>query len=164
VRRTAAFGANGPSAIEWPTLSTGPGEGSAPDTVSWRSGVSMADRVSRDDARSVPAVIKEIDVLWITAGLGCDGETIALTGASQPSLEEIVLGAMPWAPKINFRNPLLARRWPASSTGRRHRRASTPCGPACGSWKCPRRRDGMTEWLQFLESSKLARSAAGECR
>ncbi len=25
-------------------------------------------------------------------------------------------------------------------------------------------RDGMTEWLQFLESSKLARSAAGECR
>ena len=25
-------------------------------------------------------------------------------------------------------------------------------------------RDGMTEWLQFLQSSKLARSAAGECR
>jgi hydrogenase nickel incorporation protein HypB len=25
-------------------------------------------------------------------------------------------------------------------------------------------RDGMTEWLQLLESSKLARSAAGECR
>ena len=57
----------------------------------------------------MPAVINEIDVLWITAGLGCDGETIALTGATQPSLEEIVLGAMPWAPKINFRNPLLAR-------------------------------------------------------
>ena len=69
----------------------------------------MADRVSRDDVRPVPAVINEIDVLWITAGLGCDGETIALTGATQPSLEEIVLGAMPWAPKINFRNPLLAR-------------------------------------------------------
>src|SRR5207344_336785 len=69
----------------------------------------MADRVSRDEARPVPAVINEIDVLWITAGLGCDGETIALTGATQPSLEEIVLGAMPWAPKINFRNPLLAR-------------------------------------------------------
>ncbi len=69
----------------------------------------MADRVSRDDVRPVPAVINEIDVLWITAGLGCDGETIALTGATQPSIEEIVLGAMPWAPKINFRNPLLAR-------------------------------------------------------
>src|SRR6185503_11114395 len=89
--------------------STGPGERLRARQNSWRSGVSMADRVSRDDARSVPAVIKEIDVLWITAGLGCDGETIALTGATQPSLEDIVLGAMPWAPKVNFRNPLLAR-------------------------------------------------------
>ena len=25
-------------------------------------------------------------------------------------------------------------------------------------------RDGMTEWLHFLQSAKLARSAAGECR
>ena len=36
--------------------------------------------------------ITEIDVLWITAGLGCDGETIALTGATQPSIEDLVLG------------------------------------------------------------------------
>ena len=31
-------------------------------------------------------VITEIDVLWITAGLGCDGDTIAMTAATQPSL------------------------------------------------------------------------------
>ena len=68
----------------------------------------MADVVGREDGPA-RAVITEIDILWITAGLGCDGETIALTGATQPSLEEIVLGAMPWAPKVNFRNPLLAR-------------------------------------------------------
>jgi hydrogenase small subunit len=55
------------------------------------------------------APITEIDVLWITAGLGCDGETIALTGATQPSLEDLVLGGVPWIPKITFRNPLLAR-------------------------------------------------------
>jgi NADH ubiquinone oxidoreductase, 20 Kd subunit len=60
-------------------------------------------------ARSgVPQPIPELDILWITAGLGCDGETIALTGATQPSLEDLVLGAMPWIAKINFRNPLLA--------------------------------------------------------
>jgi hydrogenase small subunit len=53
--------------------------------------------------------IDEIEVLWITAGLGCDGETIALTGASQPSLEDLVLGGIPWVPRITFRNPLLAR-------------------------------------------------------
>jgi len=52
--------------------------------------------------------IREIDVLWITAGLGCDGDTIAITAATQPSLEEIVLGALPWIPKVNFHNPVLA--------------------------------------------------------
>ena len=46
--------------------------------------------------------IHEIDVLWITAGLGCDGDTIAMTAATQPSLEDIVLGAIPWIPKVNF--------------------------------------------------------------
>ena len=35
--------------------------------------------------------IAELDVLWITAGLGCDGETIAMTAATQPSIEDIVL-------------------------------------------------------------------------
>jgi hydrogenase small subunit len=37
--------------------------------------------------------IAEMDVLRITAGLGCDGETIALTGATQPSIEDLVLAA-----------------------------------------------------------------------
>ena len=50
-----------------------------------------------------------MDVLWITAGLGCDGESIALTAATQPSLEDLVLGGIPWIPQITFRNPLLAR-------------------------------------------------------
>ena len=49
--------------------------------------------------------ISEIDVLWITAGLGCDGDTIAMTAATQPSIEDIVLGSMPWIPKVHFHNP-----------------------------------------------------------
>lgn len=52
--------------------------------------------------------LKEIDVLWITAGLGCDGDTVSMTAATQPSLEELVLGAIPGIPKVNFHNPLLA--------------------------------------------------------
>ena len=52
--------------------------------------------------------ISEIDVLWITAGLGCDGDTIAMTAATQPSIEDIVLGALPWIPKVHFHNPFLA--------------------------------------------------------
>ena len=52
--------------------------------------------------------IREIDVLWITAGLGCDGDTIAMTAATQPSIEDIVLGGIPWIPKVNFHNPFLS--------------------------------------------------------
>ena len=60
----------------------------------------------RSDRKSSP--ISEIDVLWITAGLGCDGDTIAMTAATQPSIEDIVLGALPWIPKVHFHNPFLA--------------------------------------------------------
>ena len=52
--------------------------------------------------------ITEIDVLWITAGLGCDGDTIAMTAATQPSIEDIVSGALPWIPEVNFLNPFIA--------------------------------------------------------
>src|SRR6516225_10838056 len=55
-----------------------------------------------------PEPIGEMHVLWLTAGLGCDGDTIAVTGASQPSIEDIVLGAFPWIPKVHFHNPFLA--------------------------------------------------------
>jgi hydrogenase small subunit len=49
-----------------------------------------------------------IDVLWITAGLGCDGDTIAMTAATNPSLEDLVLGALPGIPKVRLHNPCLA--------------------------------------------------------
>jgi hydrogenase small subunit len=50
----------------------------------------------------------EIDVLWITAGLGCDGDTIAVTAATQPSIEDLILGTFPWIPRIRLHNPFLA--------------------------------------------------------
>src|SRR5579871_299467 len=52
--------------------------------------------------------VPEIDVLWLTAGLSCDGETIALTGATQPSIEDLLLGAIPWVPRIRLHNPVLS--------------------------------------------------------
>jgi len=68
----------------------------------------MPDAVARAGVGPSSAPISEIDVLWITAGLGCDGDTIAMTAATQPSLEDIVTGALPWIPKVNFLNPFLA--------------------------------------------------------
>src|ERR1043166_3938852 len=56
----------------------------------------------------VSEAIPEIEVLWITAGLGCDGVTIAITAATQPSLEDILLGARPGIPQVKLHNPFLS--------------------------------------------------------
>ncbi len=54
------------------------------------------------------SAIREIDILWLTAGLGCDGDTIAMTAATQPSIEDLLLGALPGLPKVRLHNPVLA--------------------------------------------------------
>jgi hydrogenase small subunit len=51
---------------------------------------------------------REIHVVWITAGLGCDGDSVAITGATQPSIEDIVRGALPGIPTVHLHHPLLA--------------------------------------------------------
>ncbi|MBX3226617.1 MAG: hypothetical protein KIT84_31840 [Labilithrix sp.] len=48
-----------------------------------------------------------VHVLWINAGLSCDGDSVALTAATQPSIEEIALGALPGLPKVQFHWPLI---------------------------------------------------------
>src|SRR5437763_2363296 len=52
--------------------------------------------------------LEELDVLWLTAGLGCDGDTISVTAATQPSIEDLVLGAIPGLPRVRLHNPVLA--------------------------------------------------------
>jgi hydrogenase small subunit len=47
-------------------------------------------------------------VVWVTAGLGCDGDTIAMTAATQPSLEELVTGALPGVPRMVLHDPVLS--------------------------------------------------------
>ena len=41
--------------------------------------------------------VEDVHILWITAGLGCDGDTVSITAATQPSLEDVLLGAIPGA-------------------------------------------------------------------
>jgi hydrogenase small subunit len=52
--------------------------------------------------------VAEISILWLTAGLSCDGDTIAMTAATQPSLEDLLGGALPWTPRVKLYNPFLA--------------------------------------------------------
>ena len=39
-----------------------------------------------------------VHLLWINAGLSCDGDSVSLTNASLPSVEDIVMGAIPGLP------------------------------------------------------------------
>jgi len=52
--------------------------------------------------------VKEIHVVWMTTGLGCDGDSVSITAASLPSIEDLVLGAIPGLPKVYVYNPVLA--------------------------------------------------------
>ena len=53
-----------------------------------------------------PAV-SDVHVLWITAGLSCDGDSVSITAATQPSIEDVLLGAIPGLPRVHLHNPVL---------------------------------------------------------
>ena len=57
---------------------------------------------------SAPSPVNEVHIIWITAGLGCDGDSVSVTAAEQPSLEDVILGAIPGLPKVHLHNPVLA--------------------------------------------------------
>ncbi|MHB8691179.1 MAG: NADH-quinone oxidoreductase subunit B family protein [Solirubrobacteraceae bacterium] len=49
-----------------------------------------------------------VHVLWLTSGLGCDGDSVAMTAATNPSVEDLLVGALPGAPRIVLYNQMLA--------------------------------------------------------
>lgn len=65
----------------------------------------MAEKVSA--ITKAPAV-SDVHIVWITAGLGCDGDSVSVTAAEQPSIEDVLLGAIPGLPKVHLHNPVLA--------------------------------------------------------
>jgi hydrogenase small subunit len=54
------------------------------------------------------AGIDELDILWISEGMSCDGDTVSVTAADQPSLEDVLLGTIPGLPKVNLHNKVLS--------------------------------------------------------
>ena len=52
--------------------------------------------------------VEEIHILWTPDGMSCDGDTISVTAATQPSIEDIVMGAIPGLPKVHLHNRVLA--------------------------------------------------------
>ena len=56
----------------------------------------------------MPTAEDDVHVLWVTGGLGCDGESVAMTAATNPSIEDLVHGTIPGAPRIVLHNHMLA--------------------------------------------------------
>ena len=73
-----------------------------------------------------------IHVLWINAGLSCDGDSVSLTAATQPSIEEIALGALPGLPQVAVHWPLI----------------DFECGPTGGA-------DDFLEWFWKADRGEL---------
>ncbi len=49
-----------------------------------------------------------VHVVWLTSGLGCDGDSVAMTAATAPSLEDLLRGVIPGIPRLAIYNPMLA--------------------------------------------------------
>ena len=51
--------------------------------------------------------VSEVTILWISEGMSCDGDSVSITAASQPSLEDVVMGLIPGLPKVHLHNKVL---------------------------------------------------------
>ena len=49
-----------------------------------------------------------VNVLWMTGGLGCDGDSIAMTAAQNPSFEDLLRGCLPGVPPLVIHNAVFA--------------------------------------------------------
>ena len=87
----------------------------------------QTDAVSEAETEEAP-----VHILWMNGGLSCDGDSVALTAATQPSIEEIVLGALPGLPKIAVHWPLI----------------DFECGPEQGA-------DNFIEWWHKADRGEL---------
>ena len=68
----------------------------------------MADEKPYGRVTQKAPAVSDVHVLWITAGLSCDGDTVSITAATQPSIEDVLLGAIPGLPRVHLHNPVLA--------------------------------------------------------
>jgi hydrogenase small subunit len=54
------------------------------------------------------AGVGEVHILWISELMSCDGDTVSITAAMQPSIEDVLLGNIPGLPKVILHNKVLA--------------------------------------------------------
>jgi hydrogenase small subunit len=55
-----------------------------------------------------PSGVEEVHILWISEGMSCDGDSVSITAAGQPGIEDVLLGAIPGLPKVHLHNKVLS--------------------------------------------------------
>ncbi|MBA3790786.1 MAG: hypothetical protein H0X23_06025, partial [Rubrobacter sp.] len=68
------------------------------------------DRVQEPEVqrRKVPeGPVKVVHAFWM-AGMSCDGCSVAVTGATNPKVEDLLAGIIPGLPKVVLHHPVLA--------------------------------------------------------
>ena len=52
--------------------------------------------------------VEEVHILWCSEGMSCDGDSVSVTAAGQPAIEDVLLGAIPGLPKVHLHNKVLS--------------------------------------------------------
>jgi hydrogenase small subunit len=129
--------------------------------------------------------IEEVHILWTSEGMSCDGDTVSVTAAMQPPLEDVVLGLVPGLPKVHLHNKVLAYETGDDFMAPFHQAAKGELGPFIlvveGSIPNERIHDGegfwsamgndpdtgepirLTTWLDRLAPKAWAVLAVGTC-
>ncbi len=78
--------------------------------MSFRSGGSFGAVTGTFAAGPAPGFapsLSEVHVFWLS-GMSCDGCTVSMTGASNPSMEQLIAGTIPLMPEVRLHHPMLA--------------------------------------------------------
>ena len=63
--------------------------------------------MTETQATSYGPGVEEVHILWISEGMSCDGDSISVTAATLPSIEDVLLGNIPRLPQVHLHNTVL---------------------------------------------------------
>ena len=134
--------------------------------------------------RKTKSGIDEVHILWISEGMSCDGDSVAMTAATLPSIEDVVLGMVPGLPEVHLHNKVLSKETGDDLVAPFHAAARGELGPFIfvveGSIPNEETHDEgyftsfgydhetgqpitLNEWIDRLAPKALAVVAAGTC-
>jgi hydrogenase small subunit len=63
--------------------------------------------VTETQASSYGPGVEEVHILWISEGMSCDGDSVSVTAATLPGIEDVLLGNIPGLPQVHLHNKVL---------------------------------------------------------